>query len=70
MDNMNTSNHLTVTSALSFIGPGEKRRSLGRDYHPLCLKCQRCNRQLTAGQHAEVQKQYSYTNSVYMQIQL
>uniref|UniRef100_A0A3B5M8D0 LIM zinc-binding domain-containing protein n=1 Tax=Xiphophorus couchianus TaxID=32473 RepID=A0A3B5M8D0_9TELE len=32
---------------------GEKKRSLGRDYHPLCLKCQRCNRQLTAGQHAE-----------------
>ncbi|KAM8771384.1 cysteine-rich protein 1 isoform 1-T1 [Acanthopagrus schlegelii] len=33
---------------------GEKKRSLGRDYHPLCLKCQKCNRQLTAGQHAEV----------------
>uniref|UniRef100_A0A3Q2CZR4 Zgc:195282 n=1 Tax=Cyprinodon variegatus TaxID=28743 RepID=A0A3Q2CZR4_CYPVA len=32
---------------------GEKKRSLGRDYHPLCLKCQKCNRQLTAGQHAE-----------------
>ncbi|XP_012725593.1 cysteine-rich protein 1 isoform X2 [Fundulus heteroclitus] len=32
---------------------GEKRRSLGRDYHPLCLKCQQCKRQLTAGQHAE-----------------
>uniref|UniRef100_A0AAQ5Z697 LIM zinc-binding domain-containing protein n=1 Tax=Amphiprion ocellaris TaxID=80972 RepID=A0AAQ5Z697_AMPOC len=31
----------------------EKKRSLGRDYHPLCLKCQKCNRQLTAGQHAE-----------------
>ncbi|XP_078805607.1 cysteine-rich protein 2 isoform X1 [Oryzias latipes] len=32
---------------------GEKKRSLGRDYHPLCLKCFRCKRQLTAGQHAE-----------------
>ncbi|PWA16878.1 hypothetical protein CCH79_00012806 [Gambusia affinis] len=32
---------------------GEKKRSLGRDYHPLCLKCQKCKRQLTAGQHAE-----------------
>uniref|UniRef100_A0A3P8W5R2 Cysteine-rich protein 1 n=1 Tax=Cynoglossus semilaevis TaxID=244447 RepID=A0A3P8W5R2_CYNSE len=30
-----------------------KKRSLGRDYHPLCLKCHVCNRQLTAGQHAE-----------------
>lgn len=27
---------------------------MGRDYHPLCLKCQNCRRQLTAGQHAEV----------------
>ncbi|XP_045568447.1 cysteine-rich protein 1 isoform X2 [Salmo salar] len=33
---------------------GEKKRSLGRDYHPLCLKCQQCQRQLTPGQHAEV----------------
>ncbi|KAJ0033354.1 hypothetical protein NQD34_000461 [Periophthalmus magnuspinnatus] len=32
---------------------GERKRSLGRDYHPLCLKCQKCNRQLNAGQHAE-----------------
>uniref|UniRef100_A0A8C6WEC8 Cysteine-rich protein 1 n=1 Tax=Neogobius melanostomus TaxID=47308 RepID=A0A8C6WEC8_9GOBI len=32
---------------------GEKKRSLGRDYHPLCLKCHKCNRQLNAGQHAE-----------------
>ncbi|TWW58542.1 Cysteine-rich protein 2, partial [Takifugu flavidus] len=31
----------------------ERKRSLGRDYHPLCLKCQKCSRQLTAGQHAE-----------------
>ncbi|XP_055770585.1 uncharacterized protein LOC129846750 isoform X3 [Salvelinus fontinalis] len=31
----------------------EKKRSLGRDYHPLCLKCQQCQRQLTPGQHAE-----------------
>ncbi|KAI5616555.1 cysteine-rich protein 2-like isoform X2, partial [Silurus asotus] len=31
----------------------EKKRSLGRDYHPLCLKCHKCKRQLTAGQHAE-----------------
>uniref|UniRef100_A0A673ZTQ9 LIM zinc-binding domain-containing protein n=1 Tax=Salmo trutta TaxID=8032 RepID=A0A673ZTQ9_SALTR len=23
----------------------EKKRSLGRDYHPLCLKCQQCQRQ-------------------------
>ncbi|KAG9342470.1 hypothetical protein JZ751_016472 [Albula glossodonta] len=33
---------------------GEKKRSLGQDYHQLCLKCQQCKRQLTPGQHAEV----------------
>lgn len=44
-------------SLFSFVvAAGEKKRSLGRDYHPLCLKCQKCNRQLTAGQHAEVLK--------------
>lgn len=42
-----------VTSSLC---AAERKRSLGRDYHPLCLKCQKCSRQLTAGQHAEVQK--------------
>lgn len=51
---------VNCASRLSFIpfsfvsGTGEKKRSLGRDYHPLCLKCQKCNRQLTPGQHAEV----------------
>uniref|UniRef100_A0AAY4AG64 Cysteine-rich protein 1 n=1 Tax=Denticeps clupeoides TaxID=299321 RepID=A0AAY4AG64_9TELE len=41
---------------------GEKKRSLGRDYHPLCLKCQQCNRQLTAGQHAEYDEKPFCTN--------
>ncbi|CAL8356967.1 unnamed protein product [Boreogadus saida] len=41
---------------------GEKRRSLGRDYHPLCLKCQTCKRQLTAGQHAEHDEKPYCTN--------
>ncbi|XP_075047203.1 cysteine-rich protein 1-like [Mixophyes fleayi] len=31
----------------------ERKHSLGKDYHPLCLKCFQCKRQLTAGQHAE-----------------
>ncbi|XP_056136501.1 cysteine-rich protein 1 [Lampris incognitus] len=31
----------------------EKKRSLGRDYHPMCLKCFHCTTPLTAGQHAE-----------------
>ncbi|XP_072880066.1 cysteine-rich protein 2 isoform X2 [Hemitrygon akajei] len=34
---------------------GEKKRSLGKDYHPLCLKCYRCKRQLSPGQHADDQ---------------
>ncbi|KAF4071646.1 hypothetical protein AMELA_G00275710 [Ameiurus melas] len=41
---------------------GEKKRSLGRDYHPLCLKCDKCKRQLTAGQHAEHDEKPYCTN--------
>ncbi|XP_043969848.1 cysteine-rich protein 1 isoform X2 [Gambusia affinis] len=46
---------------------GEKKRSLGRDYHPLCLKCQKCKRQLTAGQHAEYDEK-PYCTHCYMKI--
>ncbi|KAM6917737.1 cysteine-rich protein 2 [Lycodopsis pacificus] len=31
----------------------EKVSSLGKDWHKLCLKCDRCNKLLTAGGHAE-----------------
>ncbi|XP_041728311.1 cysteine-rich protein 1 isoform X2 [Coregonus clupeaformis] len=41
---------------------GEKKRSLGREYHPLCLKCQQCQRQLTPGQHAEHDEKPYCTN--------
>ncbi|XP_041728313.1 cysteine-rich protein 1-like isoform X2 [Coregonus clupeaformis] len=41
---------------------GEKKRSLGCDYHPLCLKCQQCQRQLTPGQHAEHDEKPYCTN--------
>uniref|UniRef100_A0A6Q2XIH3 Cysteine-rich protein 1 n=1 Tax=Esox lucius TaxID=8010 RepID=A0A6Q2XIH3_ESOLU len=44
---------------------GEKKRSLGRDYHPLCLKCQNCKRQLTPGQHAEHEEK-PYCSNCYM----
>ncbi|XP_030643586.1 cysteine-rich protein 2 [Chanos chanos] len=44
---------------------GEKKRSLGRDYHPLCLKCHKCKRQLTAGQHAEHDEK-PYCSNCYM----
>lgn len=47
---------VTDKCAASFLCAAERKRSLGRDYHPLCLKCQKCSRQLTAGQHAEVKK--------------
>ena len=33
---------------------GEKKESLGNWYHPLCLKCRKCGRQLAVGNHAEV----------------
>ncbi|KAJ3606295.1 hypothetical protein NHX12_025816 [Muraenolepis orangiensis] len=31
----------------------EKVSSLGKDWHKFCLKCERCNKILTAGGHAE-----------------
>ncbi|XP_061477807.1 cysteine-rich protein 1-like [Rhineura floridana] len=31
----------------------ERKRSVGKDYHPLCLKCYHCKQQLSSGQHAE-----------------
>uniref|UniRef100_A0A3B3QHM4 Cysteine rich protein 3 n=1 Tax=Paramormyrops kingsleyae TaxID=1676925 RepID=A0A3B3QHM4_9TELE len=31
----------------------EKVSSLGKNWHRFCLKCQRCNRTLSAGGHAE-----------------
>lgn len=52
-----------IPSQTLFFVLGEKKRSLGRDYHPLCLKCQKCMRTLTAGQHAEVDKMaFKYKN--------
>jgi len=32
----------------------EKKTSLGKDWHAMCLKCKKCNKILTPGQHAEV----------------
>nr|XP_025034306.1 cysteine-rich protein 2 [Pelodiscus sinensis] len=32
----------------------EKVTSLGKDWHKFCLKCERCNKTLTPGGHAEV----------------
>ncbi|KAF1594746.1 CRIP2 protein, partial [Spelaeornis formosus] len=31
----------------------EKVSSLGKDWHKFCLKCERCNKTLTPGGHAE-----------------
>jgi len=42
--------HVLITSCLT----GEKKASLGNWYHPLCLKCKKCGRQLATGSHAEV----------------
>ncbi|XP_032873762.1 cysteine-rich protein 2-like [Amblyraja radiata] len=44
----------------------ERKRSLGKDYHPLCLKCYRCKRQLCPGQHAEYDEK-PYCNHCYLQ---
>ncbi|XP_025948062.1 cysteine-rich protein 1-like [Apteryx mantelli] len=44
----------------------ERKRSLGKDYHPLCLKCCLCKRQLSPGQHAEYDDK-PYCNHCYLQ---
>ncbi|XP_028910761.1 cysteine-rich protein 1-like [Ornithorhynchus anatinus] len=43
----------------------EKKRSLGRDYHPLCLKCSQCKWQFSPGQHAEYDDR-PYCNHCYL----
>ncbi|OXA60048.1 cysteine-rich protein 1 [Folsomia candida] len=31
----------------------ERKSSLGKDWHSACLRCERCNKTLTPGSHAE-----------------
>lgn len=40
-------------SPLSLFPAAEKVSSLGKDWHKFCLKCERCNKTLTPGGHAE-----------------
>ena len=35
--------------------PAERKTSLGKDWHPTCLRCDNCDRLLTPGKHSEVQ---------------
>uniref|UniRef100_A0A8B9UAT6 Cysteine-rich protein 2 n=1 Tax=Anas zonorhyncha TaxID=75864 RepID=A0A8B9UAT6_9AVES len=39
--------------AVSCLPAAEKVSSLGKDWHKFCLKCERCNKTLTPGGHAE-----------------
>ena len=32
----------------------ERRQSMGKDWHPVCLKCEECGKVLNPGTHAEV----------------
>uniref|UniRef100_A0A3B3V7H7 LIM zinc-binding domain-containing protein n=1 Tax=Poecilia latipinna TaxID=48699 RepID=A0A3B3V7H7_9TELE len=34
----------------------ERVTSLGKDWHRPCLKCEKCNKTLSAGSHAEVER--------------
>ncbi|KAI0225104.1 Cysteine-rich protein 1 [Lamellibrachia satsuma] len=34
-------------------GEAERKTSLGKDWHPACLKCTTCNKTLTPGGHSE-----------------
>jgi len=42
----------------------EKKTSLGKDWHALCLKCTKCNKVLSPGQHAEVLNFYTIVASI------
>lgn len=44
---------------------GEKKESLGNWYHPLCLKCKKCGRQLATGNHAEVNLLYNISEFIF-----
>ncbi|PWA29718.1 hypothetical protein CCH79_00007996 [Gambusia affinis] len=40
-------------SQSSWVGGAERVTSLGKDWHRPCLKCEKCNKTLSAGSHAE-----------------
>ncbi|KPP61642.1 hypothetical protein Z043_120239 [Scleropages formosus] len=40
--------------SLSLCAAAERVTSLGKDWHRPCLKCEKCNKTLSAGSHAEV----------------
>lgn len=46
---------VVVVVVVSFI-LAEKVSSLGKNWHRFCLKCERCNKTLCAGGHAEVRR--------------
>lgn len=46
--------HPCPSVSFVFSCAAEKVSSLGKDWHKLCLKCDRCNKLLNAGGHAEV----------------
>lgn len=41
----------------------ERVTSLGKDWHRPCLKCEKCNKTLSAGSHAEVRKSELHNNT-------
>ena len=43
-----------VDDFVSLSVAAERKTSLGKDWHSLCLKCEMCNKQLAPGSHAEV----------------
>ena len=45
---------VVIVTRGSVVSTAEKVSSLGKDWHKFCLKCERCNKTLNPGGHAEV----------------
>ena len=45
---------MLIPACVFFSSIAEKVSSLGKDWHKFCLKCERCNKTLNPGGHAEV----------------
>lgn len=46
-------NKILYNVSLIYFFAAERKTSLGKDWHSGCLRCEKCNKTLTPGSHAE-----------------